>query len=388
MSRPGSPQALRDLNRGRVLGALREYGDLSQAELSRRTGLAPATVSNIIRHLRSTGEVVTGDSPGRRRTIRLAPGPGFVLGIDYGHRHLSVAVADLDHQVLTEERVDLAADVSARDGMAEAARLTRRVLRTAGVDRGEVIAAAMGLPAPIDRTTGRVGSPSILPGWVGVDAGGIATETLELPVRVVVDNDANLGALAEWWWGAGAGYSDLVYLKLSDGVGAGLIIGGHPYRGVTGTAGEIGHTTVDEYGELCRCGNRGCLETVVSARRVTSMLAPIVGETLSIAEIVARAADGSRACERLLTDVGLQVGGALADLCSLLNPEIILIGGELALASELLIPAMARVIGRCGVPAAVAAVRIQRGDLGPRTHVLGAIALARRESGATAVFNS
>lgn len=388
MSRPGSPRALRDLNRGRVLEALREYGDLSQAELARKTGLAPATVSNIVRHLRAAGDVVTTDGAGRRKSIRLAPGPGFVVGVDYGHRHISVAVADLDHEVLTERRVDLAPDMSARDGMAEAARLAQHVLATAGVDRTEVVAAAMGLPAPIDRTTGRVGSPSILPGWVGVDAGDLASDALGLPVRVAVDNDANLGALAEWWWGAGAGYSDVVYLKLSDGVGAGLIIGGHLYGGVTGTAGEIGHTTLDEYGDLCRCGNRGCLETVVSARRVTSILEPIVGEHLTILEIVQRAEAGSRACERLLTDVGLQVGRSLADLCSLLNPQMVLIGGELAQASTLLIPAMERVIGRCGVPAAAGAVHIRRGALGARTHVLGAVALARRESASAALFNS
>ncbi len=388
MSRPGSPQALRDLNRGRVLEALREYGDLSQAELARRTELSQATVSNIIRHLRATGDVVTNDGPGRRTTVRLAPGPGFVVGVDYGHRHISVAVADLDHDVLTEERIDLAKDVSAHDGMAEAARMTERTLRRAGVDRNEVVGAAMGLPAPIDRTTGRVGSPSILPGWVGVNAGDVATEALGLPVRVVVDNDANLGARVEWWWGAGVGYSDVVYLKLSDGVGAGLIIGGHLYGGVAGTAGEIGHTTLDEYGELCRCGNRGCLETVVSARRVTAMLAPVVGEELTISEVVRRAEDGSRACERLLTDVGLQVGRSLADLCSLLNPQMILVGGELAQASALLIPAIERVIGRCGVPAAAESVHIKPGALGARTHVLGTIALARREAGAAAVFNS
>ena len=116
MSRPGSPQALRDLNRGRVLEALREYGDLSQAELARRTELSQATVSNIIRHLRATGDVVTNDGPGRRTTVRLRTGPGFVVGVDYGHRHISVAVADLDHDVLTEERIDLAKDVSAHDG--------------------------------------------------------------------------------------------------------------------------------------------------------------------------------------------------------------------------------------------------------------------------------
>ncbi|SIS00434.1 ROK family transcriptional regulator [Williamsia sterculiae] len=383
---PGSPRALRDLNRRRVLEGLREYGDLTQAQLSRRTGLAPATVSNIVQQLKTTGDVVVSHGAGRRRTVRLAPGAGFVLGVDLGHRHVAVVLADLDHDLFVEERVALDPEVSAADGMAETARLTEKVLRAAGVDRSEIISAAMGLPAPIDRTTRKVGSPTILPGWVGLDAEEVASSTLDLPVRVHVDNDANLGALAEWWWGAGAGYSDVVYLKLSDGVGAGLIINSTLYSGVSGTAGEIGHMTIDEYGDVCRCGNRGCLETFVSASKVSSLLAPIVGNDLPIAEIVRLADDGDRACARVLADVGKQVGRSLADLCSLLNPQLILIGGELAQATAQMTTQMQAVIARCGVPAAGEAVQIRPAGLGPRTQLMGTVAMAMRE--APRVFNS
>ncbi|KAA0020084.1 ROK family transcriptional regulator [Antrihabitans cavernicola] len=378
--RPGSTTALRELNRQRMREALQQLERATQADLARATGLAPATVSSLARELRDAGEVVDEVTPGRRRILRLADRSGFVIGVDYGHRHVTVAVADLDHQVLAQHRTELGTSVLAADGLAVTADLTERALRTAGVDRHEIVGAAMGLPAPIDRRTGCVGSPSILPGWVGVDASELATSVLGLPVRVTVDNDANLGALAEHRWGAGVGVSDMAYLKLSDGVGAGLIVDGRLYSGITGTAGEIGHVTVDEFGDVCRCGNRGCLETLVSARRVVSLLAPLVDTELTITEIVARAERGERSFWRVLHDVGRQVGRSLADLCSLLNPQLVLIGGELAQAATILVPAIEQTVQRCGVPAAAHALRIAPATLGARAHVLGAVARAEQSA--------
>lgn len=374
--RPGSPSALRDQNRTRIINALRVHGNLTQADVSRETGLAAATVSNIVRDLIDNGTAVIESPPGRRRTVQLARQAGYVVGIDYGHRHVRVAVGDLAHTIVAETRADVPPGVSAEEGLDLAASLTADVLARSGVGRSEVVGAGMGLPAPIERNSRRVGSPSIMPGWVGVDAGALATEALGLPVNVAVANDANLGALAERRWGAGIGVSDMVYVKLSEGVGAGLIIGGQLYAGIAGTAGEIGHTTVDEYGDVCRCGNRGCLETLVSARHVSGLLEPTLGVQATIAEIADQARLGHRACSRVLEDVGRQVGRALADLCSLLNPELILVGGELAQASSILIPAIRGVVDRCGVPSASESARILPSKLGARTHILGAIALA------------
>ncbi|MFC6010381.1 ROK family transcriptional regulator [Nocardia lasii] len=373
--RPGSPTALRDQNRARVVAELRRQGQATQAELARATGLAPATISNIVRDLAEVGSLVIEKRSGKRNCVRLAGGSGFVVGLDHGHRHLTVGVSDLSHRVVARTRTELPVGVSAAQSMAHARRLLDAALAQAGVERAAVVGAAMGLPAPIDRTTGRVGSPSILPGWVGVDASALADAALELPVGVVVDNDANLGALAEHQWGAGVGTTDMVYLKLSDGVGAGLIVDGRLYSGVAGTAGEIGHTTVEEFGAVCRCGNRGCLETLVSARSVVSLLAPTAGE-LTIEEVVGRALAGDRAFARVLDDVGRQVGAAVAGLCSILNPELLVLGGELAQAERILIPAIGQVVDRCGVPSAAAALRIRPAVLGARTHLLGAIARA------------
>ena len=242
----------------------------------------------------------------------------------------------------------------------------------------EVIGIGLGLPAPIDSRTGEVGAVSILPGWVGVPAAQLASDHFGQPVEV--DNDANMGVLAEYMWGSGQGCDNVAFLKLADGVGAGLFIDGRLYRGRNGTAGEIGHTTFDEFGDVCRCGNRGCLETIVAARAVVGLLEPRFGTQLTVADIVRMAEEGDTACIRVLADTGRQAGVAVANLCNLFNPERILIGGELAQAGELLLAPMRESVRRCGIPSSTEDLRIELASLGARAPVLGAVATALRAS--------
>ncbi|ANY09298.1 ROK family transcriptional regulator [Pseudonocardia sp. HH130630-07] len=373
--RPGSQAALRRANRDRVLAGLRTAGEApTQADLVRRTGLAPATVSTIVRDLRRDG-LVTVAEVGRRRRVRLRAGAaGVAVGVDYGHRHVTVATAGADGLITAERRAELAPGLPARDGLALAAGLLGEVLAELGAGIDDLAGIGMGLPAPIDTRTGGVGSLTILPTWVGLPAARLAAEAFGRPV--VVDNDANLGALAEQRWGRGSGVDALVYLKLSEGVGAGLIMDGRLYRGPAGTAGEIGHTTVDEFGALCRCGNRGCLETLIAARHVADLLRPLLERDVAIGEVVARARAGERAFARVINDVGLRVGAAIADVCNMLNPQMIVVGGELAQADDLLLEPIRQVVSRRGIPSATDQARLTTAGLGARAHVLGAAAVA------------
>lgn len=376
---PGSQSSLRSANQQRVVRVLQSGGELTQAEIARRTGLAPATVSNLVRELTAGGlvEVAAAERPGQRgRAVKLTRSAGLAVGIDFGHRHLTVAVADLSHEILAEKRVELATGHRAEDGIERAGELLDDALVELGCGRDAVAAVGMGLPAPVESATHRIGGPSILPGWVGVDPAALAAERLALPVHV--DNDANLGALAEHIWGAGRGMDDLAYIKLSDGVGAGLVLDGRLYRGRAGTAGEIGHTSLDEFGQVCRCGNRGCLETMVASHVVIGLLEPSRGPGLTIADVVALAEAGDAGCARVLADTGRHVGVAAAGLCNLLNPQLILIGGELALAGEWLLEPLRRAIERYAVPSAARTVQVRTAALGARAQVLGAVALGLR----------
>ena len=348
---------------------------MTQADLARDTGLAPATVSNIVHQLKADGEVrVVRDGTRRRRMVRLVRSAWVVAGLDFGHRHLSVALADRSHQVLAEARVPLGAGLTAAESLDIAAAMLERLLDEASIQRSAVKAVGMGLPAPIAAATGEVGALSILPGWVGINAAQLASEHLGLPVAV--DNEANLGAWAEHLWGAGRGVANLAFMKLSEGVGAGLMLDGKLFRGPDGTAGEIGHTSVEDMGAICRCGNRGCLETVIAARAVTELLQPSFSVELTIADVVARAHDGDVACIRVLSDTGRQAGLALANLCNLFNPERILIGGELAQGGDLLLGPMRESVRRHAIPSATADLQIQVGSLGARAILMGTIALA------------
>ena len=258
------------------------------------------------------------------------------------------------------------------------------LLRHLDLARGDLLAAGMVLPAPIT-PDGEITARSVLPGWVDVVVPDEATRRLGLPVTV--ENDANAGALGEHAWGAGVGVDDLVYVKLSNGIGAGLILGGRLYRGATGSVGELGHTTTDPSGPVCRCGNRGCLETVAATSRVLAMLADNHGTGLSVEDVVAAALAGDVACRRVLEDTGTAVGLAVATLCSLVNPAMVVVGGALAQAEEILLEPLRAAVARNAVESAVRGLRIRAGALGGDSQLHGALALALEAAPLPYVFD-
>jgi predicted NBD/HSP70 family sugar kinase len=385
----GSLGSLRELNRDRVVNTLRVLGVASRAEIARRTGLSPSTVSSIVADLRASGAVVDYDgsqiaasSGGRPPSlITLDGSAGAAVGIDFGKRHLLVAVSDLSHEILAEATREMPGDYSAEEGIEAAGQLVDRVLGNAGVDPNRVLGVGMGLPGPIHRRSGTVGSSSILPGWVGIPAAEEMARRLSLPVHV--ENDANLGALSEFVWGAGRGCSSLAYLKLATGIGAGLVIDGQLFSGSGGTAGEIGHTTIDEAGDICRCGNRGCLETMASAPAIAGLVSRSIDQELDTEEVLARAAAGDPVASRALADAGRHVGVAVANLCNLVNPERIVVGGSIGSAGELLLEPLRDSVRLRAIATAAEDVEIVPAELGERAEVLGAMALVLQETEGT-----
>ena len=203
--------------------------------------------------------------------VSLARDAAFAIGLDLGHRHVRAAVCDLGGGIVSDRWCATDVDDHPVATLDLARRLTCEALSEADVDASRVIGVGVGLAAPVDTATGTVHSEGILPGWSGVRPAMELEPRLGL--RVQVENDANAGAMGELLFGAGRGNRDMVYLRLSAGVGVGLIIDGRPYRGVGGIAGEVGHIPVADNGLICRCGNRGCLETVASPVAVADLLA-------------------------------------------------------------------------------------------------------------------
>ncbi|MET8125794.1 ROK family transcriptional regulator [Streptomyces sp. NPDC005065] len=389
METPGSQTSLHRANLERVVRAVRMAGSLTQAEIARSTGLSAATVSNIVRELKDGGTVeVTPTSAGgrRARSVSLSGDAGIVIGVDFGHTHLRVAVGNLAHQVLAEESEPLDVDASSAQGFGRAEQLVNRLIETTGISPGKVIGVGLGVPGPIDVESGTLGSTSILPGWTGINPSEELAARLGVPVYV--DNDANLGALGEMVWGSGRGVKDLAYIKVASGVGAGLVIDGHIYRGPGGTAGEIGHITLDESGPVCRCGNRGCLETFTAARYVLPLLRPSHGPDLTMERVVQLAREGDPGCRRVIGDVGRHIGSGVANLCNLLNPSRVVLGGSLAEAGELVLAPIRDSVSRYAIPSAARQLSVLPGALGARAEVLGALALVLSEMGDSTLLES
>lgn len=365
-----------------VVQALREGGALARTQLQTRTGLSRGTVAAVVADLLRQGlvdEVPTarsGDAGRPPALLRLNARSGLAAGLDIGKRHVRVAVCDLGQQVLDERHEQLPADVPAAKALDVAALMLDEVLSEIGVDRKVLVGAGLAVPGPLHATTGELGSATILPGWVGTRPREEMQDRLGAPVRV--DNDANLGALAEWTWGAGRGCDDLAYVKLATGIGCGLVIGGRPCRGAGGTAGEIGHLLVSPDGPVCRCGNRGCLETMAGADAVLALLRS-AGAPTTIAEVVASAHAGDAACRRVLADTGALLGQAVAAVVNLVNPARLVVGGPLAGAGDVLLDALRQAVARSAIPSAAADLDVRRGELGDRAEVLGALALVLRD---------
>jgi glucokinase-like ROK family protein len=379
---PGSQSSLHRANLERVVRAVRLAGSLTQAEIARSTGLSAATVSNIVRELRDNGTVqVTSTSSGgrRARSVALSGDAGIVVGVDFGHSHLRVAVGNLAHQVLAEQSEPIDVDASASQGFDRAEQLVARLVESTGISPDKVLGVGLGVPGPIDVESGALGSTAILPGWSGINPRQELSDRLGVPVQV--DNDANLGALGELVWGGGRGVKDLAYIKVASGVGAGLVIDGRIYRGPGGTAGEIGHITLDESGPVCRCGNRGCLETFTAARYVLELLRGSHGDGLTVPKMVQLAREGDPGCRRVIGDVGRHIGMGVASLCNLLNPSRVVLGGDLAEAGELVLGPIRESVSRYAIPSAAQRLSVVPGSLGARAEVLGALALVLSEMG-------
>src|SRR3954464_307127 len=380
VSTHGALHQLRTANRRHVIETLRTTGSMTRSALARATGLSRTTISTLLGELIEQGLVTEASDAGVRRgagrpatVVRLDHSAGAAVSIDVGARHLAVAVGDLAHQVLAEHWTALPMAHGASAGMERAAALVREMLDTAGVDAKAVIGVGMGLPAPISRPDGKVASSNILPGWAGVDVAAEMSERLAMPV--FIENDSNLGALAESAWGAGAGYDQLAYIKAATGIGAGLIQDGKLFRGTTGTAGEIGHTTVAEDGPICRCGNRGCLELYAGGTALLGALRQSHPDVETLEQVVELAHQNHPACARVLADAGAHIGVAIANLINLFNPRRIIVGGELAGAGDTLLQPMRVAAERSAVQTAVEAVEIVPGVLGQRAEVLGGLAL-------------
>jgi predicted NBD/HSP70 family sugar kinase len=296
---------------------------------------------------------------------------------------IKVIAADVSHSVIFERTAPLGRDY-APAAAAEAARRTlREACRNTGVAWPSVIGVGVAFSGPV-APDGRVQRASIIPTWAGVNLREVFAPALEKPI--FADNESNCSAIAEMTWGAAVGVEDFVLFKIDIGVGGAIVANGRVLMGIAGGGGEFGHMTLDPRGELCRCGNRGCLELSASLNPAVAAASRALGRPVHVDEFIAQAAGGDVGFRRLLADTAEIAGRGLGMIGAILNPGLILIGGRAALAGEaLLAPLVASyerhtLIKREETPEAQRA-RIEIARF-PHNHaLLGAVALVLRRHG-------
>ncbi|MCF6472370.1 ROK family protein [Nonomuraea sp. MG754425] len=391
MSQPRGP--LSQLRRGHeelVLGLLRKHGPLSRGELGKRCGLSRTTLYDILAALVAGGAVVTAtpqEAPrGRGRpaeTLTLNPDAGQAIGIDFARRALHVAAVNLAHEVVGSASEPHDADLPWEQRVELAARLVGSLTGTgAGALRlGALDAIGVGVVGVVgSRAAYDAAHPGTEPD------GGVAPHPAQMLLRerfgvpVLLDNNTRLAALGESIWGAAAGGQDVLYLRLSHGVGGGLVVGGSLHRGAYGLSGEFGHITVEPGGARCDCGGTGCLETVASIRAVLDAFRAAGGRAADVPELVKAVRAGEPTALTLLDGVGTRIGEVLAALCNAIGPSVIVIGGELAETGAALAGPIERALHDHVMPVSRHRVSLRRATLGEVAGALGGIALVLHES--------
>lgn len=368
----------RNLSAGQLFQHVRR-GATSRAELARATGLARSTVSQRIAQLIGLGLVLeesdmrsTGGRPATR--LRINEAGGLVLAADLGANHDRLAISDLAGRILAEHTaarpIAQGPEVIlgwVRDNfLAQLAQLGRRV--------DEVVGMAIGVPGPVEFAAGRAVKPPIMPGWHGVSIADHFAEAFP-GVEILVDNDVNIMAVGEHrtrWPTA----SDLLFVKVATGIGAGIIAGGRLQRGAQGAAGDLGHVHAsDEPDAICACGHTGCIEAVASGPALTARLRALGHDVHTASDVVELVHRGNPDAIRHVRDAGRLLGDVLAHAITLLNPSVLVIGGELARAEQPLFAGIREAIYRRGSFLATERLKITATELGERAGVVGAAAL-------------
>lgn len=376
--------SMRDRNRGMLLRRVWAAGETSRAELARETGLSRSAVSALVEPLLAVGlvrEAGEGTSRGGRRPVVLAfQDDRFgILGVDLGATHVSVAATDLRGRVTAWRTTACAARERPAEALEAARRLVAEVRAEANLGAADLLGVGVAVAAPVDPAhPGRL-PPLFLPAWREIDL----LRDLALPddPPLLIDNDANLGALSESWWGAGRDGADLAFIKLGTGIGAGFVLDGHVHRGHGGAAGELGHLVIDPHGPRCVCGLQGCLTTLIGtdallararAQRAAAPSSLLPDGAISLDALIEAVEQGDPVARAVIAEAAEHLGQATAGLLNLLNPKTVVLGGRLATVGDALVLPLRTHIVQRSPWTAIANSRIVVSQLGDRDVALGA----------------
>ncbi len=364
--RTGDQSLVRELNRAILLNLLRTHSPQSRADLAVATGLNKTTVSSLVTDLISAGlarEIGQATSDGGRPAVllELNPNAGYIIGAELGVWFIKIALTDFRATVLWRQEVLLRPGQTPDSALDQLIDLVREAVEIAEQSGHKIFGFGLGLHGLVDVRSGvLLFGPNF--GWRDVPIRRRLEEAFPFPI--FVDNDAKASAIGEHYFGVARQVDNFVYIIANIGLGVGIWLGGQIYRGATGIAGEVGHTTIIPDGLLCRCGNRGCWETLVSQQAVVDRLQAAVaagGPTclpvsdgklvdVSMSMIVEAANAGDALVLRALDETGSYLGIGIANLINTFNPSLVVFGGALSQAADFLLPAIRRVVAERSMP--------------------------------------
>ena len=351
-SMEGSPAHRNDIRRHNSALVLRmlwsDENGASRSDIARTTKLSKATVSAIVNDLMASGLIdethQRAPSGGRPGTILKFQYDCYsIIGVEMGASHVSVVRTNLAGKISESKHENHRLRGDPVGGIELTNRLTAELIETA---QSPVIGIGVGVPTPLHSETPGQLSATVLPEWRTIDLRAALETPHQLPLKI--ENDANLGALAEHWWGSGQGVTDFTYVKVSTGVGAGLIIGGDIYRGPGGIAGELGHMIVDASGDACQIndlvGSEQIVDQALALARMTKQRPSWSTEPLTLPRIIDAAKQGEPLAVEVVQQAGRWLGIALANLYNLINPSRVILGGPLTEAGDVLMSALSQTL--------------------------------------------
>ncbi|HEU5159263.1 MAG TPA: ROK family protein [Streptosporangiaceae bacterium] len=368
----------------RVGDALFAFGQATRTQLRTLAHLTAEDAEAGITQLREHGllTIVEGQrSPvtgvAEPDLVLLTREAGLVVGAEIGRTHITVVIATAGHEEFAKATVSLSEDAENQPVkvLQQTADLIEEILGKNGARLDMVIGIGLGIPAPVT-LEGRFGSTTFLNRWIR-ELEHTAGEELSRRLGGVctyLDNDGSLGALGEYMVGAGQGSEVLLYVKAATGIGAGIVIGGKLYRGVTGTAAELGHVSVNNRGDRCTCGNRGCLELYAGGKALLEEAKRTSPDIASVADLVNRAKEGNSFCRRSISEAGEHLGAGLGSVVNILNPDRIVVGGALSEADQLLLDPIQGELRISAMPAAVDRLSVVSTQLGGWASAWGGVA--------------
>lgn len=385
-----------DAHQGEIIRALRQRQRISRPDIVNITGWSRAKTAIEINRLLEMGlikEIGEGPSEGGRRPrlLSLNDELGYLVGVDIGATSIDVALADFAGRILDHQSEPSDVRLPPEQVLGRCVEILLEMLEKHGTSPQCVLGVGVGVPGPVEFSKGILVSPPLMPNWEGYSIRSYFQQTVQSAL-IVVDNDVNIMANGELRVGEGRGVDHFIFVKIGTGIGAGIVSNGRIHRGASGSAGDIGHISVDKNGPVCRCGNIGCLEAVAAGPAIAEaaqkavlagtspVLARIFQERngeLHTEDVGAAIREGDRTAVEIVQFCGKVIGETLASLVNFFNPSYIFVGGGVTHLGDQLLLSIRQAVLKRSLPLATRHLVIKYSSLGSKAGIMGAIYMAQ-----------